>query len=121
MSVTNPDPAGCSSTELAQLEIVPEPHLTLVDPVLECTDQGDQAFELVGTGFLVLADGTVPEVTVGSYTAPADAASACTSLLGPDGGQSCLGLTVTLPAGALPAGLVAVTVNNPASADCSTL
>ena len=118
--VDNPAPADCSSTEAVYVEIVPTPVLVAVSPELECDDQGDQAFTLDGTGFVVLADGTLPTVTLGAYSAAADGASGCVSLGGPSGGQSCSALAFTLPAGTLGAGVVDVAVANPAPADCTT-
>ncbi len=47
--VTNPDPAGCSSSTALTIEVVPPPTLDDVDPNLVCTSGG--TIGLQGTGF----------------------------------------------------------------------
>ncbi|MBN1335347.1 MAG: IPT/TIG domain-containing protein [Deltaproteobacteria bacterium] len=116
--VYNPAPADCISEEFVQIEIVGQPILDAIEPEVSCVDQSDQVFTLSGSGFLVLEDGTLPTVTVGAWTDSADAAGDCTPLLGPAGGQTCLTLTVTLPAGAEPEGTWDVRITNPTPADC---
>ena len=118
VTLTNPDPASCTSTESIQIEIVPPPALEEVDPNLVCTAQFDNELTLTGSGFLIL-DGVLPTVDIGaSYSAEADAAAGCELLLGPAGGETCTELTFTIPVGTVEAGSYAVVVTNPAPADC---
>lgn len=118
--VANPAPADCDTTEAVYVEIVPAPTLTAVAPELECDEQGDQAFVLSGAGFVALADGTLPTVTMGAYAASALSASDCVVLSGTSGASSCETLAFSLPAGSLGAGVVDVVVANPAPADCDS-
>ena len=118
VSLTNPDPASCTSTEVIQIEVVPPPTLDAVEPNLVCTEQFDNELGLTGTGFLVL-DGVLPTVDIGnSYSAEADAADGCEPLLGPAGGETCTELTFTIPTGTVSEGSHAAVVTNPAPADC---
>jgi hypothetical protein len=115
--VTNPDPAGCVSTEPIQMEVVPPPVLESIDPEIVCVEQYDNVFTLTGTGFLELY-GVLPQVTIGSYTALADAINGCENLTGPTGGRSCTELTFTLPANSIGVGIHQVVVQNPETAEC---
>ncbi len=116
--VDNPAPADCFSEEVVEIEVVGQPVLEGIEPEASCVDQSDQVFVLTGSGFLVLADGSLPTVTVGGWSAAADAASDCASLTGPAGGEVCATLQVTLPTGAETEGTKGVLVTNPTPADC---
>ena len=116
--VTNPAPADCFSTETVQAELVPRPSLASLSADVECIDQADQLILLTGSDFLVLADGTRPTVTIGSYNAEADSSQNCQSLTGPAGGEVCTELVFTLPTGSVPPGVHDVVVTNPETAEC---
>lgn len=116
--VTDPLPVLAASEELVQTEIVGAPAVLAVEPALECNANGDTTLAITGVGFVSLEDGTLPTVSVGTWSGPADAAGDCVPLTGPEGGASCTLLTATVPAGTLGAGLWDVAVANPAPADC---
>jgi hypothetical protein len=116
--VTNPTPAGCASEEVVTVLTVPEPTVVAVDPDLLCLEQAGATVTLTGTGFLEV-DGVLPTVAIGALavaaTAIGDCEAATGSLLAV---RSCTTLAFELPQEALPAGLHAVRVTNPAPAGC---
>jgi hypothetical protein len=115
--VTNPDPAGCHTTDAVVLTMVPAPALTVIEPALVCTAQGDNVITITGTGFLTV-DGVAPTLTVGT-AAYETIASDCAQVTGPaETVQQCTTLTATIPQGDLPPGAYDVAVTNPAPADC---
>jgi hypothetical protein len=119
--VTNPDPAGCHSTETVTAAIVPQPSLQGVTPGLFCTDKG-ASFTLAGTGFVEVG-GTLPAVTVGATTATVSAPTGCTAVAGTlpaENAESCTGLTAAIGPGAASAGALTVTVANPDPPGCSS-
>ena len=119
--VTNPAPANCVSEELVEIEVIPPPSLQSVDPEIVCTEQSSNLLTLTGVNFLRLADGTLPNLMVGTYSSEADsAAGTCTALMGPAGGELCTELTLTLPQGAITEGVHDVMVTNPFAADCAS-
>ncbi len=118
--VENPAPAICDSVDSLALELVAPPSVVSADTALVCNTQDDVTLTISGADFLVLADGTLPTVTVEGATWPAESASVCVSLLGPDGGTTCAELTVVLPMGALPDGVHDLRVTNPDPAACET-
>lgn len=120
VTVTNPDPAGCTSTQPLTLTLVPEPTLAKVVPDLACTAQGDRNLVLTGTGFLTV-NGASPTVTVGADSL-AGTPSNCSPVTGPaETVTTCTTLTVTVPRGSLAPGNDSVVVKNPPPADCSTM
>ncbi len=122
VSVVNPAPVGCASTEKVTLTLTPEPTLSSVVPDLVCTAEADTTLTVTGTGFLTI-DGVMPKLTLsgGSTTTLPATASNCSPVPGPlETVQTCTTLIVTLPKSALSAGAFLATVGNPAPADCST-
>jgi len=120
VSVTNPDPAGCSSEEQVTMAVVPPPVLEKVDPDLVCVEEGDNTLTLTGQGFLSV-DGELPMVTIGNVTVTADSAGDCNPVAGTlHDAYSCTTLVATLPQNALPEGSHPVSVTNPAPAACSS-
>lgn len=118
VSVINPAPAACASTQAVGFLVAPPPTLTSAAPDVVCTAQGSVGVTLTGTDFLVV-NGTAPTVTVGGQ-ALAAAASGCTALLGSTQQvERCTTLAVQVP-DALAAGTATVTVRNPPSAACAT-
>lgn len=120
LTITNPDPAGCVSAP-AELQLVPPPELSLVAAELECVAQGAQTVRLEGAGFVRLADGTLPSVSVGDgLSVEASAAEGCEPLPGQAGGEACLAIEAELPEASLEAGVYTVLVTNPGASDCVT-
>jgi len=121
VSVTNPEPAGCTSTDAIQLTIVPPPTVALLEPQPICTVEGDNVMTLTGTGLLSV-DGTLPTVAIGDNTYVPSAADGCAAVDGPANDvQACTSLTLTVPQGdfAEP-GDFAVVVTNPTPAACAS-
>jgi hypothetical protein len=54
VAVTNPEPAGCTSTETVRLEVIPPPTVGAIEPALTCLAQGGRGYVVSGEGFLVL-------------------------------------------------------------------
>lgn len=125
-TVTNPAPAGCSSTQAASVMVVPAPRLTGVQPALVCSAQGAVTLTATGSGFLTVA-GTPPSVTFAGPANPLTittgiVASGCTAVAGSAlAVQSCTALSIPTPANAFsPGASYRVTVTNPAPAGCAT-
>ena len=116
ISVTNPAPVDCVSSEVVELELLPRPVITTLDSQIECVDQGDQTISVEGTGFLRLTDGTTPTAEVGTdvYGTVLDN---CTPLTGPQGGETCTSMTFVLPQDSA-VGVQDVTIVNPNSSEC---
>ncbi|MDD9932234.1 MAG: hypothetical protein OXT09_01445 [Myxococcales bacterium] len=120
--VTNTDPAGCVTEDTVTLAVVDAPEVAQVHPSPVCLAQGDVVITVSGQNFVRIGT-EVPSVTVGDVTASAVAPteSTCTEVAGVSDTVSCTELTATLAMGALADDSVnAVTVKNPATADCSS-
>ncbi|MGC4116358.1 MAG: hypothetical protein QM765_17640 [Myxococcales bacterium] len=120
--VTNPPPADCSSSELVNLHVAPPPTITGLGQAGICTAQADQTVTVQGNDFLQIG-GELPKVTIDGVAYTPTAATGCTAIPGTfaEGSvQSCTGLTIVVPQGALAAGSYPVTVTNPAPAGCTT-
>jgi len=118
VSVTNPVPVDCTSTEAVTIAVVPGPVIADVTPSMFCGDQQDVEVTVTGTGFLDV-DGTLPTVEVGGNSYAAASVSDCVDVEGTLlNARSCTELTFTLPAGALDGGWQDITVRNPLPADC---
>jgi hypothetical protein len=125
VEVTNPPPESlrCKSTEPVDLLVVPRPVVTDVEPDLVCREQLTNEVTIRGSGFLSFAGASpaVPSVTIGSqsFSGASVRALGCTHTLGrAEMASACSTLVVTVPAGTLAAGPNAVTVQNPAPAQC---
>jgi hypothetical protein len=119
--VTNPEPAGCLTTERVEVEIVPPPSVAAIEPALACVAEAERLFTVRGSGFLVLdqhGDEAWPTAVVGDLEVAVRAADGCTPLSGPAAGRRCTELTVAVPEGSLEPGLQAVVVTNPEPAHC---
>lgn len=115
--VTNPDPAGCHSSDAIRVTMVPAPALTAVAPALVCTAQGDTVLTITGSGFLTV-DGAAPTLAVGASSYET-VASDCEPVTGPsEAVQRCATLSATIPEDDLAPGAYDVVVTNPAPADC---
>lgn len=119
VTVTNPAPAGCSSTQAITVAIAPPPVVTALAPDITTAAEADVSVALTGTGFIKIG-ATLPGVQVGAVTLAASAASGCTAIAGTTtGAESCTGLTVVVPRGS-PTGEQPVVVVNPLPASCSS-
>jgi hypothetical protein len=117
-SVRVDNPTGGKGTLSNAFAIAPPPQVTAVEPEPACTAQYENTLTVRGAGFLKVA-GALPTVRIGDLTLTATAAGACETLAGPRGDvERCGELTVVVAQGALPEGAHAVSVTNPAPADC---
>ena len=118
VSVTNPAPLACVSTERA-LTWVDRPHVTSVQPLAVCSQAQLQRLAITGVNFLTV-DGVGPKLTVGTNVF-SPTAGGCTALTGPSElVQQCTSLTLTVPQGTFAPGTYPVVVTNPAPADCAS-
>ncbi len=120
VSVTNPPPAACTSSEEVQLLVVLPPAVEDIQPEPVCIEQQEREFSISGSGFLVIS-GQVPSVAIGGVDAAVTGTEGCMALEGVSGVESCTGLTVRLAAGALEPGEHAVVVTNPYGAQCASV
>jgi len=120
ITVHNPDPAGCSSTQSVNLTIVPPPSISSVAPGVLCSEQLDNVFVISGEGFITV-DGATPTVRVDDQDFESTAAdcAAIATVVGSTA-QTCSTLSITIPAGTLEAGNHRVTVTNPDPAGCQS-
>jgi hypothetical protein len=118
--VTNPDPAGCASSEPVNLTILAPPTLTEIQPEVVCSEQIDNNLILTGLGFVVY-DGTNPTVTIDGqdFVSLATNCSPIDSVINAIA-ETCTQLDVTVPAGTLTAGELAISVTNPMPAGCTS-
>jgi hypothetical protein len=129
--VTNPDPAGCASTESITIVVVPPPVVTSAMPSPVCTAEGDVPLLITGMHFLTV-DGTPPTVTLTDVAGVAPqlvptmvTATGCMNLAGPptirETVADCTGLTAILKMGSIMVGATyKVTVTNPMPANCTS-
>ena len=102
------------------LTIVPSPTVESVDPELVCLDQGGVDVTIAGTGFID-NDGVLPTVNIGEQELSATSLGNCQELEAASGTvRRCTELVVTVPEASLDGGSHAVTVTNPAPADCTS-
>jgi hypothetical protein len=129
ITVINPAPAACASSEAVDLYVVAPPVLAAVEPTELCNAGGDQAFLVSGTGFLDI-DGTLPALVLSDSTGDlatleptAAAMSGCSSMEGPTEVVGvCTGFAVTLPSETLADAhaVIDARVDNPMPAGCSS-
>ncbi|QRK05926.1 hypothetical protein JQX13_38195 [Archangium violaceum] len=119
VSVLNPAPAACSSSESVNFVSVPPPAISAVTPDVTCAEESSVDLMVEGSNFLTV-NGTLPVVKVGSLTLDAPVVSNCTPVMGAlEAVTSCSSLKVTVPRAAA-SGELAVTVSNPAPAGCTS-
>lgn len=125
LSVTNPAPANCQTSQSMALHILPPPALSAVDKPGFCDAQNATTLQLSGTGFVTVG-ALVPTVQIGTrsnadFTSVTATGCTPTAWTLTQGAVSlCTGLTVVLPVGLLPLGQYPVTVTNPAPVGCTT-
>ena len=116
--VTNPDPAGCVSTDPLNLTVVPPAELVAVSPDIICTEQFDNELVITGSGFLQI-DSEVPMIYAGDKVYEAESLDGCETIEGPvESVETCTSMTFTVEQADLAPGNYDVTVVNPASTDC---
>lgn len=123
VTLTNPAPANCVSSDVVAVEVLPPPVVTSVAPDLVCDAQGDRAMTVTGTDFLQVG-AALPTVQVGGQSFTPTAANGCTPVDGTftEGAvQRCTSLRFTIPQGALAEGDHAVVVQNPPPAGCHSV
>ncbi len=118
VSVTNPDPAGCTTVEAITLTVVPPPTVAGVEPDFLCAETREARVTIRGEGFLDLS-GALPAVRIGDQEATVEGVDGCQEVAGVQGARTCATLTATIAAG-LQAGSYEVTVINPAPAGCAS-
>lgn len=123
VTVANPAPAGCETTETVTLTVVPPPVISDVSPNPICLDQGPGTVTITGTGFLVIDD-ALPTVTLGGEIAQnvSVTESSCVTVEGVPGVTSCTEVVVELAQGELEpeSSPYALVVTNPAPAGCAS-
>ena len=120
VTVENPSPAGCTSSETLELTIVPPPTVTTVVPEVLCSEQLENVITITGTDFLVV-DNVAPSVAVGGtdFGSTASNCEAVPSIVNSTV-ERCTELSVTVPAGTLTAGEQNIDVTNPSPAGCTS-
>lgn len=118
--VTNPGPAGCSSSPPVPLVVVPPPQVDSVVPDFACNAGESATFAVSGSGFLIV-DGVGPTVTLGTSVFPTTTMGGCVAVPGPtETVQACTSFTFSVPAGTLAPGQLPFVVTNPAPAGCAS-
>lgn len=126
VTLTNPAPANCASTDAVQLVLVPRPSVASIQPDLVCNAQGDVSLTVSGAGLLKVGS-ALPRVMIGTEELTPSAAEDCVAVAAPAQGpfaegevSSCKTLKVTLPQGKLAEGAHGVVVTNPPPAACKS-
>lgn len=118
--LTNPTPAGCSTTEPVQLTVVAPPSIASVEPGVLCSEQLENTITITGEGF-VTYDGTAPQVRIAGETFDSTASDCSTiSTVVNGSAETCTTLSVVVPAEALEPGALDVVVINPDPAGCES-
>ncbi|WP_437911387.1 kelch repeat-containing protein [Sorangium sp. So ce302] len=124
ITLTNPEPASCVSTDPIGVVVVPPPEVLSVQPDLVCNAQDAQTLTVTGAGFLTIG-ARDPVVHIGDQTFAPDSVSGCEPVPPPVQGSfadgeiaSCTTVTLTVPVDALQPGDHPVMVINPPPADC---
>ncbi len=119
VTLTNPEPANCVSSDAQVLTIVPKPTVTEIVPPLACVAQGMVSVVVRGTGFLSV-DGTTPMLTIGTQVYDTTLTeTTCDDVdVMREEVQSCTELTAVIAEDDFTAGVYDVVVTNPTPADC---
>lgn len=121
LTVANPAPISCTSSEPVSLTVVSRPAISAFAPSRAC-GAADVTLSISGTGFLTV-DGAGPVLRLASEGGTlelATVASGCSAVDGPSAAvESCTALSAVLAAEALPAGNYVASLRNPAPAGCA--
>lgn len=123
VTLTNPAPADCTSSDPIRITVVPPPTVSAIAPDIECVAQGDQTMSITGTGFLQIG-AALPTILVGTQMFQPTTISGCTPVPGmfQEGMvSSCTELGFVIPMGAFPEGDYPVSVENPPPAGCASV
>ena len=94
VTVENPDPVGCHSTDDATVGVTPPPSIAAVAPRAACNNDGTITFDVDGDHFLEIDDET-PQIVVDDQEYDTDVAE-CTDIESEDGVRGCESLTVDI-------------------------
>ncbi len=122
VSLVNPGPASCKSTDKLSVAVVPAPTIATLVPTAICDDQTNQTITINGSGFLQVGS-TLPALTIGARSIVPTAAGGCTPVAGTfvEGAvQQCTSLAITVLKGTFTPGDYPVSVTNPSPAACKT-
>lgn len=117
VTVTNPDPAGCESTDSVSVAFVPPPEVTAIVEDFTCVETRTDTATIEGNGFLTVGMEN-PTVTIGGVEATVLSIDGCMSIMGATTAESCSEIEVEIAEGSLGVGLQDVVVTNPAPAAC---
>jgi hypothetical protein len=123
VTITNPGPAACKSTEKLSVAVVPAPTVATIVPTAICDDETSQTITINGTGFLEVGT-TLPTLTIGGKPFVPTSAGGCMPVAGTfiEGAvQECTSLMITVPKGTFTSGDYPVEITNPPPAACKTL
>ena len=123
VTITNPGPAACKSTEKISVAVVPPPSVATIVPTAICDDQTNQTITINGTGFLEVGT-TLPTLSIGGKPFVPTSAGGCMPVAGTfiEGAvQACTSLVITVPKGTFTTGDYPVEITNPPPAACKTL
>lgn len=119
VSVTNPAPADCATTEAVDLTVVSAPVISGFVPESVCSDAGDTELEIDGEGFLTI-DGLTPSVSLDGEALTVLGLDGCVQIDGVPGAELCTSVAVAISADAYEVGSHSVVVVNPPPADCTS-
>lgn len=119
VTVTNPSPADCQSSEPVNLFVAPPPAVLEASPQPVCLEEGERVATISGSDFLTIG-GLLPSATLAGVAVIVEAASDCTPIAELQDVSRCSTLTIRIPQDALPAGVASVVVTNPATAQCAS-
>ena len=121
VSVINPMPAGCVTTEAKSVTVLGPPIVTGTTTPAVCVAQGTDVVAVTGSGFLKYGN-SLPLLKIAGQTFAAAHATGCKPLGQPGGlAQVCTGVDGTVPKSAAGLGPLSVYVQNPAPAACTSL
>lgn len=118
--VTNPDPAGCTSTTSTELVLVPPPAIADIQPPVICDDGNDQVLRLSGEWFFVV-DLELPTVTLDGVALLPErvVADACDAVDVPRMSvEGCTVLDVTVNPSEVEGDAASFAVTNPQPVEC---
>ncbi len=121
VTLANPTPAACVSTDEVGMVLVPPPSLAGLSVGVAC-ESSETTLTLQGQHFLKVGE-ALPSVKIGDKEVPVSGVSGCSELPGSSSAgkvEVCTAVTVTIPPGTFTPGEYSVVVSNPASAGCAS-
>jgi hypothetical protein len=123
ISVTNPAPVNCVSSDQITVTVVPPPTVSSIVADLVCDAQADQPLTVIGMNFLKTGS-TFPTVKIGGMVFTPTTAQGCEAVPGTfrEGLlEECASLALVVPRGTFAESDNPVSVTNPPPANCSSL